>query len=152
VLELAEIKRYSSAKNTQTKAYWLCICECGNRKIIRGEHLTSGRTVSCGCSYFDINIKHGHSRRGKKTPTYNTWASMNGRINSPDQLHKKYYQGIGIDERWNNYENFLEDMGERPSLEHSIDRIDPFLPYCKENCRWATRSEQMQNTKRHYEI
>ena len=146
VVKLDSVKKYASAKNTQSKAYWLCRCDCGSSKVVRGEHLTSGRTISCGCSAKRNAVKHGLSQ----TAEYKAWSYMKARLSSKEPHKVKYYGKVEMQNSWDNFENFLKDMGAKPTLSHELDRVDPFLPYCKENCRWATRSEQMQNTKRHY--
>lgn len=83
--------------------------------------------------------RHGWSR----TPTYKTWSSMLGRCNDPKNASYKHYgaRGIKVCDRWLTFENFLTDMGERPSLDHQIDRRDPAGGYTPENCRWLTRAE-----------
>lgn len=146
VIGIYEIKKYKSARNEQTKYYWVCECKCGNTKIIRGEHITSGRTISCGCLAKSNAATHGMYR----TPEYRSWIYMRTRLNSKEPHKMKYYQNVDIQKTWDDFKVFLKDMGTKPTLKHELDRIDPFLPYCKENCRWATRSEQMQNTKRSY--
>lgn len=146
VIKLDSVKKYNSARNTQSKPYWLCRCDCGNSKIVRGEHLVSGRTLSCGCYARNNAAKHGLSQ----TPEYKAWGYMKARLSSKEPHKMKYYSGVEMQESWDSFENFLQDMGAKPTPKHELDRIDPFLPYCKENCRWATRSEQMQNTKRSY--
>jgi hypothetical protein len=86
------------------------------------------------------SYKHGWSH----TPTYKSWTSMHERCRDPRNASFRYYGGRGITvcERWQDFENFLADMGERPSLDHSIDRRDPAGNYEPGNCRWLTRAEQ----------
>lgn len=89
---------------------------------------------------------HGHSQR---TPTYTTWAGMKERCNNPNKDNYMYYgaRGISVCERWNKFENFLEDMGERPPG-LTLDRRDPNGNYEKDNCRWATSQEQGKNKRK----
>ena len=86
------------------------------------------------------NMKHGHTSGGY-TLTYLTWAGMRARCTSKNSP----YYGLPICERWGSFENFLADMGDRPSKAHSLDRINGHLGYSPENCRWATRKQQAQN-------
>ncbi len=148
VIKLHEIKRYKSAKNQQTKAYYLVQCECNNQKIVRGEHLKSGRTISCGCYALEATRKANTTHGMCHTSEYKTWLRMRNRILNPDAFHKKYYANIKLCNRWNKFENFLHDMGLKPTPKHEIDRINVFGDYEPNNCRWATRSEQMKNTRR----
>lgn len=93
---------------------------------------------------------HGHMRGGP-SPTYRSWRAMVARCTNPNFPAFLHYgaQGVAITERWLKFENFLADMGERPSLKHTLDRYpDNAGNYEPGNCRWATRREQRLNQKR----
>lgn len=93
------------------------------------------------------NFKHGEKGDNKPTPEYRSWRAMRARCSNPKLKEYPHYGGRGITvcERWQSYENFLADMGRRPSLHHTIDRIDVHQGYFKENCRWSTAKEQQNN-------
>lgn len=83
-------------------------------------------------------------------PLYNVWASMRNRCNNPNYKQWADYggRGISICPEWASFDQFVEDMGPRPSPTHSIDRIDNDLGYSPKNCRWATKKEQQRNQRR----
>lgn len=129
---------------------WLCRCSCGQRKIVVGRNLKSGNTQSCGCLQNTNRIKHGHSTRSKVSTTYESWHQMIQRCtNFKNKKYQRYGgRGIVVCERWGKFLNFLIDMGEKPTKNHSIDRINNDGDYCKSNCRWATMKQQARNTSR----
>lgn len=126
---------------------WLCLCDCGNRAIVRGKLLKKGHTKSCGClRYEGTQSRHGHSRRGQMSRTYRAWARMRQRCLTPSCKDFPNYggRGIRVDDRWSVFDNFLADLGECPDrLE--LDRIDPNGHYTPNNCRWATEQVQAEN-------
>lgn len=90
---------------------------------------------------------HGHTANGKLSPEYRSWSNMWQRCTNPKNNRYHLYGGAGvlICERWQIFELFLQDMGPRPSREHSIERLDNDADYSPDNCVWATRQEQGRN-------
>lgn len=132
--------------NAQGKARWLCICECGVDKVVRGNSLRHGDTQSCGCFQKGHAITHGLV--GK--PEYRIWQAMKARCGNSNHSEFSNYGGRGIKvcERWrSSVEIFYADMGPRPTPKHSLDRIDGDGDYSPANCRWATKKEQARNMR-----
>jgi hypothetical protein len=139
---LEVLKFYGKAKTGHS--LWLCDCDCGNEKIVAGQRLRNGSTQSCGC------ICRPHGSAG--TPEYEIWKGMNQRCSNPKHISYSYYggRGISVSRRWqgrNGFQNFIADMGRRPTPQHSIDRRDNDGDYCAANCRWATKQEQVLNRR-----
>lgn len=130
---------------------WICKCECGRETSASARCLNSGNTRSCGCLRRDGLIArrrtHGLSR---KAPEYVVWKGIRARCNNPKHQNYKQYGGRGIKmcERWDDYSNFIFDMGPRPTPKHTIERKDNDSGYCPENCKWETRKVQARNTRR----
>lgn len=145
---------YSHLGNRRQHA-WNCVCECGASKTVRGESLVSGKTKSCGCYNRDAirqrRLTHGATSGRKTTPEYRAWLGMKARCTNPKLDSAEYYinKGIEVCPRWmNSFESFLEDMGLRPLLDMSLDRIDGTKGYFPENCRWGTGEQQANNQSR----
>ena len=125
---------------------WLCQCDCGKEVIVRGASLTTGNTKSCGCLTTANAVTHGKSR----TDEYKAWGTMLQRCTNPRATGFDRWGGRGITvcERWRrSFENFLVDLGPKPSPQHSIDRINNDGNYEPGNCRWATKQEQIWNSR-----
>ena len=129
-----------------SRARWLCKCECGNTKLVSVSNLLNGHTRSCGClkQTNDQNKTHGMTR----SKSYVVWANMNQRCFDPKATHFKHYggRGITVSEDWKKFENFFADMGE-PPIGLTIDRINNNGNYEKNNCRWATYKQQALNKR-----
>lgn len=126
-----------------------CVCECGNTKEIYLGSLTSGASSSCGCLNSEMASARRKTHGLAKTRTHNIWVPMKARcLNESCRAYKNYGgRGITVAERWLEFSNFLEDMGECPDS-MSLERKENSEGYSKDNCKWATAKEQANNTRR----
>ena len=130
------------------------LCECGVGRVVRRDHLPSGRSRSCGClnreSTTERLLTHGHVRRGYVTPEYRSWRHAKERTTNPNDRDWRYYggRGIGMAAEWlHDFPAFLEHIGPRPGPGYSVDRIDNSGDYAPGNVRWATALEQVHNRR-----
>lgn len=135
--------------------WWICQCDCGNTTKIQTAKLNHERVFSCGClmeesrEKLGLTFKHGLTN----TRTYRIWKGMRSRC-----LNKNYHsyqdygaRGITICAQWNDYQNFLTDMGIAPNG-MSIERKNNEGHYSPDNCIWATPRQQARNTRRNIVI
>lgn len=113
-------------------------CSCGVIKTFKSNYIVSGSSKSCG-----HDLKHG--KKGDRV--YTIWMGMKQRCTNPNSVAWGYYggRGIGICDKWMDFQGFYEDMGDPPSEYHEIDRVDVNQRYSVENCRWVDRIQNANN-------
>lgn len=136
----------SSARTKQNERLALCMCQCGAETYVLPYKLKSGHTKSCGCLQRD-GIRKRQTKHGRYyEPEHMVWRNMRKRCNDP--RYAQWYGGVRVCERWDiSYENFLADVGCKPTPNASLDRINPSGHYEPSNVRWVPKHKQAHNMK-----
>lgn len=132
-------------------------CVCGSKLNVICKDVLRGHSKSCGCYQREVSLetlkkhnlidKNPYSHKYKLT--YTSWLGIKERCLNPKGKDFKYWGGRGIKVcvSWMEFKNFLQDMGERPSAEYQIDRIDNDKDYAPDNCRWLKGKENQRNKR-----
>lgn len=124
----------------QLPVRWVCVCECGSVAVVLSSNLTSGKSSTCGCS----RVVHGKW----KTRAYASWRAMKYRCDDP--THPAYHnygaRGLRYCKRWESFDNFFADMGERP-LRHTLERKNNKRGYSPSNCVWVSKKDNSRNRR-----
>lgn len=138
----------SRKRGQEGQNYWECLCECGTVKDVLGTSLKNGTSISCGCYSREVTSKKFKTHGKTKSSIYHTYNNMISRCTDVDNIGYQDYGGRGITvcDRWmESFGNFLEDMGDKPSPIHTLERLNANRGYSPENCTWLEREYQNRN-------
>lgn len=132
------------------RGMWIFQCDCGRTAKVPSNEVRNGRRISCGCVLYRGDPDHPRRTHGMRhTPEYEVWKSMRARCKNPnDKRYARYgKRGISVCARWQDFSNFIQDMGPRPSDKHSLERRNNDGDYEPDNCYWGTDFDQGRNKK-----
>ena len=139
--------------NQRPKRSVCCECSCGSVREYQLQDIRSGHTQSCGCLKLE-RFRHATTKHGMVgTKIYELWTNMRNRCRHKSRPDYKYYGGRGIKvcKKWDSFAAFYKDMGDVPEG-MTLDRKNTNGHYCKSNCKWATRRDQMNNIRNNVRI
>lgn len=143
------VKKYVES-DKRDRSRWLCKCDCGKENIIRGDSLIGNKIKSCGClqkeNIIELNKIHDRS----SSIEYKIWQQTLQKCNNPKNSQFVNFKRLEITvcDRWLKFQNFYDDMGDRPSKKHVLSRINTSKGYFPDNCKWTTRTERNRTNKR----
>lgn len=129
---------------------WLCRCKCGTERLVYQGDLKSGSSKSCGCLTSEVTAARNRTHGKTYSVEYECWSGIKKRCYNENSEAFQWYgaRGVKVCDRWlSSFENFLADMGQKPSALHSIERRNTDGDYCPENCYWGTALEQGKNKR-----
>lgn len=132
---------------------YVCKCDCGGVVKVKTHSLKKGLTKSCGCLRRETSAQKSTRHNGALDPLYHVLNAMHQRCENPKSKDYQWYGAKGVKvcaewalSRYAAFKAWALANGYHPGL--TIDRIDPFGPYCPENCRWITIQAQQRNKRK----
>lgn len=135
----------NSKSSLSTHSLWECLCDCGKTSRPNSQSLRKGKTKSCGCWIDEFIGNQARTHGMSKSPEYISYHEARKRCQNPKVIRYPQYGGRGIEFRFESFEEFLAELGRKPSPQHSLNRIDNDGHYEKGNVEWATAESQSRN-------